>query len=153
MDDDDRTLAQLINDYRASEGLPPVPLSAELGLVARTHARDLHEKRPDAPASCNMHSWSNAGTWSGCCYTRDHARASCMWDKPRELTDYRDNGYEIAAGGRGSISPSLALSLWQRSSAHDAVILNEGTWARRPWRAMGVVVEHGYALVWFGEDR
>lgn len=52
---------------------------------------------------CNLHSWSNNGygLWNGCCYTSNHAAASCMWDKPREISGgiFTGNGYENSASG------------------------------------------------------
>jgi hypothetical protein len=63
---------------------------------------------------------------------------------------YPGSGYENAAGGVGS--PAAALSGWQGSSGHNAVILNEGIWARQPWRAVGADVFGGYAVLWFGSE-
>ena len=34
----------------------------------------------------SMHSWSANGSWTPCCYTADHARKECMWNKPGEIT-------------------------------------------------------------------
>ena len=63
--------------------------------VAEAHVQDLSYNQP-VGGQCNMHSWSDRGSWSGCCYTDDHAASQCMWDKPRELTRYPGNGFEIA---------------------------------------------------------
>jgi hypothetical protein len=36
-----------------------------------------------------------------------------MWDKPREMTDYEGNGYEIAFGSYGMDATAyMALSVW-----------------------------------------
>ena len=150
-DADAEELVELVNAYRVSQGLPAIPQSNALMLVAYSHAEDLHINRPDG-GSCNMHSWSDLGEWSGCCYTADHAEAECMWDKPRELTDYPGNGYENAAGGVGPITPAQALTAWQGSAGHNDVILNQGVWASHPWQALGAAVYGDYAVLWFGEE-
>lgn len=150
--DDALTLIELLNDYRAENGLGPIPASSSLCTVGDLHAQDLAGEAPHTVADCNLHSWSDAGAWSGCCYTPDHAAAQCMWDKPRELTDYPGNGYENAAGGGGSLGPAEALELWKGSPGHNAVMLNEGTWANLTWNAVGVGISGGYAVLWFGEE-
>ncbi len=146
----EQRLYRLLMDYRNSKGLPPIPLSRNLSFVAKIHVRDLQAHPPTG--KCNFHSWSDYGAWSSCCYTDDHARAKCMWDKPRELTEYPGNGYEIASWNSAQYSPDAALSGWKGSSLHNAVIVNSGTWARIKWRAVGVGIYGSYAVVWFGEE-
>lgn len=149
MTPEEKRLVDAINSYRRSKGLPAVAATVSLTTVARTHAADLAIKRP-ASGSCNMHSWSSGGKWTGCCYTSDHRQAACMWKKPRELTQYQGNGFEVSAGSSGSsITAEGALSLWQRSSGHNQVIINAGMW-RQPWQAFGVGIYGGYAVAWFG---
>lgn len=142
-------LIGLVNAYRAENGLPPIPASPSLCTVAAAHTRDLADHAPHAQPGCNLHSWSDQGDWTPCCYTRDHARAECMWNKPAELTGYRGNGYENASGGS---TPDEALRSWRSSPAHDAVILHRDIWSSRSWRAIGADVYGGYALLWFGEE-
>ncbi|MBV1857471.1 MAG: hypothetical protein KUG77_03600 [Nannocystaceae bacterium] len=146
------TLIDLLNDYRSDSGLAPIPASNSLCTVGDLHVQDLTAEAPHTIGNCNLHSWSDAGSWSGCCYTPDHATAQCMWDKPRELTAYPGNGYENAAGGGGSLDPAEALDLWKGSPGHNAVMLNEGIWADRTWNAVGVGISGGYAVLWFGEE-
>lgn len=136
-----------VNAYRVDNGLPAVPASSSLCIVAETHVTDLATNMPNT-GPCNLHSWSDQGSWSPCCYTPDHAQAQCMWDKPGELSAYPGNGYEISYGG--SSSPQAAVQAWSNSSGHDAVMLNEGIWAGYPWGAMGGAIRDGYAHVWFG---
>lgn len=142
-------IVSLINGYREENGLTPIPASPSLCTVAATHVTDLATNRPNQ-GSCNLHSWSDQGEWGACCYTPDHAEAQCMWDKPRELTDYPGNGYENAYAG--SNSPASAVRAWQNSSGHNAVILNEGIWAGRTWRALGAEIRDGYGVLWFGDQ-
>lgn len=142
-------LLELINAYRADNGLPAIPTSASMTIVAQTHAEDLFVNNP-VTAECNLHSWSNAGSWTPCCYTDDHAQAQCMWDKPRELSTYPGNGYEIAASGTPDAASALAA--WQGSPPHNAVILSQDIWVDHPWNAIGAGINNGYAVVWFGEE-
>jgi hypothetical protein len=54
-----------------------------------------------------------------------------MWKAPQRLgTAYQGYGYENAHGGTGGYQATAdsALESWQSSSAHNAVILNQGMW-------------------------
>lgn len=146
---DAASLAELINDYRASIKLPRIPISSAMTKVARAHVRDLNENKP-VKDGCNMHSWSARGAWSACCYDSSREAARCMWSKPKEIAGYRGSGYEIAANASG-ITAERALTLWQKSPAHHAVMINKDQW-NKPWRALGVAVEGDYAVAWFGEQ-
>lgn len=153
---EEQKLYDLIMAYRHEKGLPKIPLSASLTTVAQTHVKDLVNNKPDL-GDCNSHSWSASGSWTACCYTPDHAQASCMWNKPRELTSYKGNGYEIACGSNGCCSDFVmtaeyALNAWKKSSGHNTVIINEGNWKKRPWNAIGIGLYKGFAVVWFGEE-
>jgi len=147
------TIADEVNRFRASKGLARLPLSASLTRVAQAHLADL-EANYHGGGRCNMHSWSNRGNWSPCCYTPDHAEAACMWEKPKEISGglYDSPGYEIVAHYTSAITPALALDIWQGSPPHLAMVLNRGTWADNTWRAMGAAIGRHYAVVWFGES-
>jgi hypothetical protein len=143
-------LAKVINDYRASIGLPRLPVSPGLTKVAQAHVRDLNVNKP-VKEGCNMHSWSANGTWTACCYDASAAAARCMWKKPKEIGSYRGNGYEIAAKSPSGMTPELALLQWQGSPAHHEVMINKGKWTQ-PWGAFGVAVEGDYSVAWFGNE-
>jgi uncharacterized protein YkwD len=147
---DSSELVAAINNYRKQYKLPALPVSPSLTLVAEAHVKDLYENQPDK-GLCNLHSWSDKGKWTPCCYTDDHNKAWCMWGKPREITSYKGNGYEIVAWASIDISVSLAMDLWKKSNGHNGMILNQGTWKNHPWKAMGVAIYKNYASVWFGE--
>jgi uncharacterized protein YkwD len=151
----EKSLSIMINGYRREKKLPEVELSLSLTYVAQMHVRDLmlHYKQN---AKCNMHSWSDNGSWSPCCYTADHRKASCMWDKPRELTTYSGDGYEIAfySNYPYATPASFATDIlkgWKKSSAHNEIIINKGKWKNSTWKAMGIGIFGNYAVVWFGE--
>lgn len=140
----------MIMEYRAGLSLPSIPLSSSLSYVAQQHVADLEENNPTS-SSCNLHSWSAGGNWTACCYTSDHAQATCMWDKPRELTDYIGNGYEIAYSHSVAATPEGALNGWKNSEGHHNVIINAGSWTTE-WKAIGVGIKGKYAVVWFGHE-
>lgn len=155
---EEATLATLINEYRATLGLPEIPLSRSLSTVAQWHVRDLEWNNPASGHDprglpCNMHSWSDEGPWNPVCYTSDHYYAAGMWDKPREITDgiYTSDGFEIAMGGSGwTATAAAALAGWQSSPPHNNVIIEQGPWAGYQWPGMGIGIYEGYAVVWFG---
>ena len=148
---EEKKLYKIITEYRQQHNLPKIPLYRTLTYVAKLHVRDLHQNRPEG-GKCNMHSWSDKGKWSACCYTDDHENAECMWNKPRELTTYKGNGYEIAYGAYGfNANADGALKGWKGSPGHNQVILNQGIWKDADWKGMGVGIYGGYAVVWFGE--
>jgi uncharacterized protein YkwD len=141
----------VINRYRLSRGLPAIAFSPSLTTVAQNHLRDLEMNHPDR-GNCNMHSWSSQGPWSPCCYTPDHAASSCMWVKPREMTTYHGEGFEIAAWQSDRLTAEQALESWKTSPGHHNVIINQGTWAGESWQALGAAMSNHYALAWFGRD-
>jgi hypothetical protein len=152
----EKSLAILINAYRREKKLPEIAISPALTYVAQAHVRDLtlyyrQNKR------CNLHSWSDHGLWSSCCYTDDHQKASCMWNKPRELTSYSGDGYEIAFySNYPYASPAEfaadILKGWKKSPGHNEIIINLNKWKTSNWKAMGVGVYGDYAVVWFGGE-
>jgi hypothetical protein len=148
-------LYRQVNEYRRQKGLPEVKLSPSLTYVAQLHVWDLAEHEP-VSRRCNLHSWSDKGPWTACCYTEDQDEASCMWEKPRELTNYPGEGYEIAYWTDEVLDAKpfaqKALLAWKRSQPHNRVIINTAEWKRMEWNAMGVGYYEGYAVVWFGTD-
>ncbi|MFO7953330.1 CAP domain-containing protein [Thioalkalivibrio sp.] len=147
-------LAEEINDYREARGLPAIPWSPALAKVAEVHLADIEAHDPTA-RECSLHSWSDKGPWTSCCYRADDpASAQCMRDKPRELIDdaYPHSGFEIVAWRSEAMSEATALAIWRRSPAHDAVLANEGVWASRDWQALGAALSDEHAVVWFGQE-
>ncbi|NJK31375.1 MAG: CAP domain-containing protein [Deltaproteobacteria bacterium] len=138
-----------LNAYREENSLPAIPASPSLCTVANAHVHDLADNNP-VMGECNLHSWSDQGPWTACCYTPDHAQAQCMWDKPRELSIYMGNGYENAA--YGVQSPMHAVDLWKSSPPHNEVMLNQGIWQGYPWGSVGADLYEGYAVLWFGVE-
>ena len=149
---EEKKLYDLIMQYRKSKKLKPILFSEKLSRVAQAHVRDLdanfvYENRGD----CNPHSWSDKGLWSACCYTADHAKASCMWSKPKEIAGYEGEGYEIAYFSSGGANAVEGLEGWKKSPGHNPLLINSGTWKKLEWRAIGVGIYGQYGVVWFGE--
>lgn len=156
LSEEEQKLYDLVMEYRAEKGLPEIPLSPSLTIVAQTHVKDLMENDPTSD-ECNLHSWSSNGNWTPCCYTDDHAEAEKMWSKPSELTSYTGNGYEIASYYWSSnpikqMTAEQALEQWKNSSGHNAVLINKSNWKDNNWQAIGIGIYGNYAAIWFGEE-
>lgn len=152
-------LYYMINAYRESLGLPKLSFSKSLTEVARAHVRDSNAYTPENQVDSrgvqgNLHSWSGNGSWTRLVYTRDHNYANGMWSKPREITNYTGNGYEISAQYSGLISPETAIGLWKNSPGHNSIMTTQIT-SDVDWsfiKTMGVSIDGHYAHVWFGSD-
>ena len=158
LSDEELKLYTMINDYRNSKGLKNIPISKSLTFVAQTHVRDLMNNKPYEGANCNIHSWSNKGDWTPCCYTSNHARAKCMWDKPKELTSYKGTGFEISTRTWSEqieieITAEKVLQNFKGSSGHNSVIINQGKWHKYKWNAIGIGIYKEFAVVWFGKEK
>jgi len=149
---EEKKLFTIINQYRKEKSLPPITLSPSLTLVAQTHVKDLEQNYIWGTA-CNLHSWSDKGKWTPVCYTPDHAQVALVWKKPRELSTYQGNGYEIAFGGEDNYvaNANEALQSWKNSKFHNAVIINSDIWNEK-WNAIGIGIYGSYAVVWFGNE-
>lgn len=150
---EEKNLYDLMMAYRSSLGLEAIPLSAKLTQVAQVHAKDLSENHDPNQGQCNLHSWSKKGTWTACCYTRDHKEASCMWNKPREIAGYESNGYEISYYFSSGANAAGGLDTWKKSTGHNQVIINDGIWKNLKWNAIGIGFYNEYGVVWFGEKK
>lgn len=144
-------LYNLVNKYRQEHKLPEISLSKNLCYVAKLHVSDLQFNHPDT-AQCNLHSWSDQGHWNECCYGRTKFNNTCMTSKPLELTTYPGSGFEIAFWESVDAMPEVVLDLWKSSSASNDLILNRDIWKGKTWKAFGVGMLEGYAVVWFGDE-
>ena len=150
---EEQKLYKVIMDYRKDKKLKAIPYSAKLTRVAQAHVRDLMDNYDFSQRdTCNPHSWSDTGEWSSCCYTDDHKKASCMWDKPREIAGYDGAGYEIAYYFSSGATADTALAGWQKSKGHNPLLINTGMWHDVKWGAIGIGIYKEYAVVWFGQE-
>lgn len=151
---EEQKLYTLIMEYRKSKNLPASPYSARLSQVAQAHVRDLADNYDFSPANkCNPHSWSKKGKWSACCYTNDHKKASCMWDKPREIAGYNGDGFEIAYYSSNGANAQEGIDGWIKSPAHNPLLINLDTWSQVKWEAIGMGIYKEYGVVWFGMEK
>lgn len=150
-------LAKKINDYRKSKGLKPLKVSKSLTFVARTHNNDQNKYYSESwkdkrGIAANLHSWSNHGKWKPVMYTPDHKYEEGMWNKPKELTNFKVDGYEISAMSDFTTDDAAerAVNIWKNSSGHNKVIVGEDDW--NTISVMGVSINGGYADIWFADE-
>ena len=151
--DKEAELAERINEYRRQLGLREFSVSKSLTKVARTHVIDSNKYHPEKQYDSrgikgNLHSWSNHGNWTPVVYTPDHKYAKYMWSKPAEISEYKDDGFEIAYINTYNLTAKSALDGWKGSKLHNDVIIGTGFWSNL--KVMGVGIDGDYSFVWFG---
>jgi hypothetical protein len=142
-------LYSLIMAHRAEQGKPDIALSKSLTYVAQLHVRDLSANKVSPPYT--LHSWSKNGPWEGVRYTANHRHARLMWNKPKELTNYPGDGFEITFAKKGGASAKAAFDSWKSQKSVEAIMVNSGNWETIHWRAIGVGIHGDYAVIWFGD--
>lgn len=147
---DETILFNMINDMRRQNKLQPIPFSLDLCIVAHTHIDDLIKWKPQ-DKGCSLHSWSASSKWTSCCNAKDPAGIQCMKSKPKEITGYPGNGYELIFWGEDNATPVDAATLWQQVDASSDMILSRGKWKGYQWKALGVGLKDGYAVLWLGD--
>ena len=163
----EKELIKLVNDYREQHGKKRLKVSKSLMKVARTHINDLNMNfdinNPPVDSrgiEGNMHSWSDRGNWTPVVYTKDHKYDKLTIIKPKELTGYNQNGYEVAVNGF-MITPQRALEKWKNSPKHNDTILSQNGWdppaelieeGLTGLSNMGVAINGNYACIWFTRD-
>ncbi|MDB9526102.1 CAP domain-containing protein [Oscillatoria sp. CS-180] len=136
-------LYDLINEYRNQNGLPSIPASKALSIVANRHVWDLAEN-----IGTLTHGWSDAPYNSG-----DPSTYSSMWNAPQRFnTGYPGIGFENAFFSSAGATAEGAFNGWRNSAPHNAVILNLNNWNDNDWNALGVGIYDDYAVIWFGEE-
>lgn len=148
---DETILFNLINDMRRQNKLPSIPLSPELCKVAQTHIADIIKWKPQ-DKGCSLHSWSGSGKWTACCNTKEVFGIQCMKSKPREIAGYQGDGYELIYWGEDKATPSEAADLWKQVAASSDMILGRAKWKGYQWKAMGVAIKEGIAILWLGDS-
>jgi hypothetical protein len=148
LSEEEAWISRKILEYRAKKNLSPIPISSSLSHVAKLHAKDLNENPREA--NCALQSWSNSAKWKGCCYTLDHSNIQCMLDKPRELTEYTGDGYEIVFESNQELTKEKVLEMWKGSENYARVIGNGKNWEKEKWKAMGLAILGRYAVLWLG---
>ncbi len=150
LESEELELLELVNEYRAQNGLPPIAPSKALTTVANRHVQDVAENLEITVSdSRNPHSWS----W-GPFDLSDSSTYPNMWEAPQRLnTGYPGNGYEnFYRTSANTVDAEDAFRGWQNSTPHNNVILNRDIWSDITWNAIGVGIYEGYAALWFGEE-
>ncbi|HHU37353.1 MAG TPA: CAP domain-containing protein [Treponema sp.] len=142
-------LYRLLSEYREENGKPAIPLSKSLTYVAQLHVRDLTANKVAPPYT--LQSWSKNGPWEGVRYTANHRHARLMWNKPKELTNYSGDGFEITFSRKGGTNARTAFNSWIRQKSVSSIILNAGNWETISWKAVGVGLHGEFAVIWFGD--
>lgn len=150
LSEQEKWVASAINKIREANNKKPLQLSVSLSFVARTHVVDLQVNHPDT-SICNLSSWSNKGNWTPCCYNPYVVKNDGMWDKPKELTNYRYRGYELASYFQDGINVDTLLHFLQNSDEALNMILTQDLWSKKSWVCMGVGLSENYASLWFGQ--
>lgn len=150
--DDEYRLYTLINAHRVISGLDEVPLSASLSFVARTHVIDLYTNHPDT-SICNLNSWSDKGEWTACCHNKYVPKEDCIRNKPKELTTYTGEGYELTYAEVYDTHPDTVFRFWKKIDEANNFLLNQEKWKDKTWRAMGIGIYKSYAVLWMGQRR
>jgi hypothetical protein len=148
---DENSLFKKINDLRLQNNRSILALSPNLCKVAQTHIADLIKYKPQAKG-CNLHSWSKGGKWTSCCNTNEDFGLECMKSKPREITSYKGDGYELIYWSENKATAADAFSLWNEVDASLDMILTRGKWNGFEWKAMGIGIKDGYAILWLGDS-
>ncbi|HEX3102772.1 MAG TPA: CAP domain-containing protein, partial [Pyrinomonadaceae bacterium] len=139
---DEQALYDLVIKYRAANGLPSVRLSPALSMVANRHIIDLVQ---------NVKSFTHG--WSNCPYDiNDEKTWPCVSDSPKRLNSgYPGQAFEtLFRTATGKATPAQALDTWKKSKLHNSIILNLDTFKNLPWDEVGVAMDNGYAVLWFG---
>ncbi|MBF2047872.1 MAG: CAP domain-containing protein [Elainella sp. C42_A2020_010] len=137
-------LHELVNQYRAEQGLPPIPRSPSLDLLANRHVLDI---------ALNIGQLTHS--WSDCDYNPSDLRTlNCSSRAAQRLgTAYPGKVYENAHYNARGATAASALRGWQNSPSHNALLLNLNNWRNSRWRAMGIGIYRQYAVLWVGEER
>ncbi|MBI9035953.1 MAG: SPOR domain-containing protein [Bacteroidales bacterium] len=147
--ENDKALFESFNKYRLEQDLPKLELSRALSYVANTHVKDLFFNQP-YKRNCSMHSWSDKGRWTPLCFDTSSPNYKGMTAKPRELTYYRSDAYEIIFFTNIEMSMEDILKQWAALDASKDLILQKGKWAKYKWTSIGIGTFKGYSCVWLG---
>ena len=140
----EKELYQIVNDYRARNNLPLIPISESLSMVANRHLLDL---------VLNVKSLTHG--WSNCAFDMNDQKSwGCALDSPKRLNSgYNGRGFEnLYRSKTGNASAVLALEAWKKSDLHNSLLLNLKTFKETRFDAFGIAINGQYAALWFGSN-
>lgn len=148
----EQRLFERINELRQTYGKSELQLSVSLSFVAKTHVNDLITNHPDT-SICNLSSWSDKGSWTGCCYNPYVPNQDCMWDKPKELTPYPYRGYEFVTYFDDAADADSVIALFSDTREVLDMILARDIYESKKWICCGVGMNDHYVSIWFGQRK
>jgi len=147
---EDNKLYESINLFLLENGQKELSLSKSLSYVANLHITDLIQNHPDT-SICNLSSWSNNGNWTSCCYQKYVPNQDCMWDKPKELTNFKYRGYELVLFFEEEFNSDTVMQLLLSSNAVIDMLLTKGDYSKKKWVCLGLANNKEYASIWFAQ--
>lgn len=146
----EKQLFESINIFLVENGKRTLELSKSLSYVAKTHINDLQQNHPDT-SICMLSSWSDKGDWTPCCYNAYVHDPDCMWDKPKELTNFKYRGYEIALFFEEEFNADTVMQLLYSSNSVLDMLLTKGDYLSKKWVSMGIGINENYTSIWFAQ--
>lgn len=143
-------LFESINIFLTENGKKPLQLSKSLSYVAKVHINDLQQNHPDT-SICMLSSWSDKGEWTPCCYNAYVHDPDCMWDKPKELTNFKYRGYEIALFFEEEFNADTVMQLLYSSNRVLDMLLTKGDYLSKKWVCMGIGINDNYTSIWLAQ--
>lgn len=74
-----------------------------------------------------------------------------MWDKPKELTNFKYRGYEIAMFFEESYNADSVMQLLLSSNQVINMLLSKNDYSKKKWVCMGLALNQNYASIWFAQ--
>jgi hypothetical protein len=78
-------------------------------------------------------------------------QGECIRNKPKELTAYTGEGYELTYAEVFNTNADTVFKFWSSIDEANEFLLNEGPWEKKSWRAMGIGIYKSYAVLWMGQ--
>lgn len=140
----EKELFRIVNEYRVQNNLPPIALSESLSIIANRHLLDIIQN-----LKILTHGWSN------CPYDlKNKDTWDCVFESPKRFkVNYKGKGFEnLYRINGGQVTPSATLEAWKNSPLHNALILNLNSWKDTKFDAFGLAIDGQYAALWFGSS-
>ncbi|KAI9293453.1 hypothetical protein K502DRAFT_366709 [Neoconidiobolus thromboides FSU 785] len=140
-DDFSTSLIEKINTLRIEHSLSPLTTSSKLTQTASAHVKNLNQNPSIPPGSLD---------WGGELLCSVSTSYNCTWNKPLELANYENKGYEITFDG--SLGVEALFNEWKEEvNPIFNFLLNREAYSGNQWKVIGVAKEENYGSLWMGE--
>lgn len=142
---EEKALFDLVTEYRTSKNLSASKLSVPLSKLANRHLIDI---------TVNLKAFTHS--WSDCPYDiKDEKTWPCIVDSPKRMNSgYSGQGYEtLYVTTELKADVRTVIEAWKKSTLHNSIITNQGTFKDLVWDEIGVAVNGNYACLWFGTPK